>query len=444
MDVDPNLERLRAQLDSPAVPGRTPLALVGAGVSVPMGYPTWKGLIEKLHERLISPSPALQTTTKDARQSGKSWYSALKTFDKDPLWQAEAYEQALPKGGLAAFIKENFAQKPLGEAHTLLGRLKFRHYLTTNFDPSIEESLKLAGRFGGDFTWRQKSEVTKLLLSLHTGDGDPRVAHLHGKYDDGDSLVLTEKQYVDRYVLDEDARRKLLAIFLTYPVVFVGFSLDDPDLSQIMREVAARLGELDGAVHHYGIFGFRTLPEKEAIQRRMRDKFGMSVIFYEILTTRDPRNRRRKIEDHSGLLEILRYLDTGERPPPGYASKRREEIDAIDAADTQKGRWGGLEAAGGFRVTVEKLAQEGRSWVEFALVVTREDGAAFTDDAVFHLHDSFTRSKVTVKVTDKPEARLVRWAFGAFTVGVELKRSGVRLEIDLAEKDVFPAWFRDN
>lgn len=435
MEIDANLEGLRDRLTG----DRPPIALVGAGVSVPMGYPSWSGLIKMLHQRLGRPSLALQAK-KASGQRATNWYSALKSFDKDPLWQAEAYEQALPEGDLAAFIQETFGERPLQDAHRLLGQLPFRHYLTTNFDPSIELSLKEAGRYGDDdFTWCQQAEVTKFLLSLHTGGG-PRVAHLHGKYDNADSLVLTERDYVDRYIKSDDARRKLLAIFLTYPVVFIGFSMDDPDLSQIMREVAARLGRLEGAAHHYGIFGFRSLGEKEAIRRRMQEKFGVCVIFYPIVKTKDPQTGRRG-EDHSGLVEILNFLRTGERPPPDDATKTRLEKGVHDDADPQKGRWGGLSSRGGFKVTVEKLDSEGRDWVEFALVVRRDDGRPFSGRVTFHLHDSFTRSKVPLKVDGKAEARLVRWAYGAFTVGVEIE-GGPLLEIDLAEQEIFPGWFR--
>jgi hypothetical protein len=246
MDADANLKGLRARLKS----ARPPIALIGAGLSVPMGYPTWNGLIRLLHERLVSPSDSLKGK-KTGGQSGESWFSVLKDFDKDPLWQAEAYEQALPEGEMAAFIRTTFGPKDeLGEAHRLVGKLPFRHYLTTNFDPSIQQSLQKHKRLGGVFTWADQAKVSNFLLSLHSSGGAPQVVHLHGKYDEAASLVLTERAYVSRYVTSDDARRKLLAIFLTYPVVFAGFSMDDPDLSQIMREVAARLGDLDGTPHH--------------------------------------------------------------------------------------------------------------------------------------------------------------------------------------------------
>jgi hypothetical protein len=279
---------------------------------------------------------------------------------------------------------------------------------------------------------------------LHAEGGPPQVVHLHGRYDRPKSLVLTEQAYVDRYVTSDDARRKLLAIFLTYPVVFVGFSMDDPDLSQIMREVAARLGKLGGAEHHFGIFGYRTLAEKEAIRRRMQDKFGVCVIFYEIENLGpDPARPGRNLEGHDKLIEVLEYLSHRERPPPDHATKRVEANVGGDQADPQKGRWGGQSSAGGFSVRVEKLDQEGQSWVEFALIVSRDDGRALEGEVVFHLHHTFDRQTVKVRAAGKREARLERWAYGAFTVGVEVVEAGVRLEIDLAEQGELPGWFRN-
>ena len=52
-----------------------------------------------------------------------------------------------------------------------------------------------------------------------------------GDYRTPERAVLTERDYVARYVAQADTRRKLYAIFATHRIVFVGFSLTEKSSS---------------------------------------------------------------------------------------------------------------------------------------------------------------------------------------------------------------------
>jgi hypothetical protein len=114
--------------------------------------------------------------------------------------------------------------------------------------------------------------VTRFLLDLSEPMCPCRVVYLHGRYDRPQDIVFTETSYVDRYIKDTDARQGLLAIFMTHPVVFVGFSMNDPDLANLMREVTARLVSSEPC--HLALIGFETHEDRDLIRERMRGKFG--------------------------------------------------------------------------------------------------------------------------------------------------------------------------
>ena len=61
---------------------------------------------------------------------------------------------------------------------------------------------------------------------------------------------------------------------------------------------------------------------------------------------------------------------------------------------------------------------------------------------IFHLHPTFTPSVVEVTAVEG-RARLVRYAWGAFTAGAEIPSDGTRLGLDLAELAGAPQVFRD-
>lgn len=405
-----------------------PLALVGAGTSIASGYPSWPGLIE-LFDNHLDPKTA------------PKWRQALRTLN-DPLWQAEEYREVLGKEVFEALLTQTFAGRGVAEPQLALASLPFRHFLTTNFDPCLEKALgavtsKAPQRW---FCWHEAGKLSSFLRALSNAIEEPWIVYLHGRYHEPSNVVLTESSYVRRYIKDEDARRKLLAIFFTHPVVFVGFSMEDPDLGQLMREVATRLGE---GGHHYAIMSYRTEDEREAIDRRMEGKFGIKVIFY-----------RSKADDHSALTTLLRALGPETISVPAAAMELSDTLAAsaeavgvstspVDPTDPHKGQFGGTASNGSFTVSAEPL-NDGEDWLEFRLVVTAQNGAQLEDgeEVVFHLHPTFRRDviKVTAK---KGRATLKLTGYGAFTTGVEIPARGVRLELDLSEIQALPDWFRE-
>src|SRR5690606_11537936 len=84
--------------------------------------------------------------------------------------------------------------------------------LTTNYDTLVEQ---ISGR--GSVSWRDPSGLQSVLMR-----SDKRVAHLHGVWQDPQSIVLTESDY-NRILADEPSQHLQRAAGALTPLVFVGY-----------------------------------------------------------------------------------------------------------------------------------------------------------------------------------------------------------------------------
>jgi hypothetical protein len=91
-------------------------------------------------------------------------------------------------------------------------------------------------------------------------------------------VVLTDQDYVDRYARSVDAHRKLFAIFATQRLVFVGFSLTDPELAALLREVHVSITA--GSARHFALLALKEDEDDTLERRRLKQKYGIDAIFY--------------------------------------------------------------------------------------------------------------------------------------------------------------------
>ncbi|AMB47605.1 SIR2 family protein [Methylobacterium sp. AMS5] len=454
-----------------------PLALIGAGASIGSGYPTWSQLLQQFQKELRDQSsravaPKVAGVVQDLQ---------------DPAWQAEEYHNALGGPTFYAFLSRTFAQRPPAEPHHLIARIGFRHVLTTNFETCAEDAFRQAYPHHKvkRVLWSRDDEVQDFFADLAEGVSDISIVYLHGHESDPASIVLRESDYSRTYLREEN-RRRLIALFMTQPIVFVGFSMNDPDLGQIMREVlfslprrAANLlpipatGNQRSPARHFALFGYRTVAERDLIRRRMEGKFGLQTVFYRIVPSVDGKSYR-----HDNLLKLLEAI--GQAAPPRHnapdsatrASLRAgaaltQEISRATNGDTlvvpvgsdnlvppgveldgedlfnldpHKGAFGGSPTRDGLKLRVSRIRKRS-SWVEFDLEVRPDRGVQFEGSVTFYYHPTFTPEHETVAISEGRAHTTVE-AVGAFTVGAEFR--GTRLELDLSDDNRFPTWFRES
>lgn len=134
------------------------------------------------------------------------------------------------------------------EPHRVLAGLGFPLYLTTNPDPLLTTSLKSAGRepIVAICPWNEYVEQTQLDDAHEPSPQEPLVYHLFGRFNEPDSLVLTEDDYFDYLIgvtsnkdlIPESVRRSLADTAL----LFLGFHMDDWSFRVLFRSIMRQEG----------------------------------------------------------------------------------------------------------------------------------------------------------------------------------------------------------
>ncbi len=442
-----------------------PIAFVGSGTSARARYPLWGQLMDLLEAEVKDRSLPIPP-------------KALMRIAREPdlLWRAQEYRDHLRDEDYHQFLRATFQpnEQPIDDCLRDLVALPFRHVITTNYDRVLEDAHAEArpSERLEQFRWSDDEAQREFISRL----GDPayarRYVYLHGRWDNPASIVLTDEDYERMYVRSADTSRKLFALFATQRVVFVGFSLSDPDLMHLLREMKSDMGR--GAARHFAIVPLDSWEEQAVVRRRLVGKFGIEPLFYQATA------------DHQGLADALARLRALVSPAPMPTTEKARraptmEMPAVEAPrmavgpgadvggggpgggdaalasgylqraldldpdDPNKGRWGGAAERAGRRLSAKvRHRANTRSNLLFRVELTVES----TDPArplggtvVFHLHPTFVQPRVEVEARDGRATHVIEAAYGAFTVGAEADAGATRLELDLATLPDAPARF---
>ncbi|MGY2128564.1 SIR2 family protein [Blastococcus sp. SYSU DS0617] len=210
-DLPASLHRLAEQLGDRARRGQLAVFL-GAGVSAAAGLPTWEQLVGELADR--------SGLDEDLRAG----LVRLPAQDAAALLARELGSEAL-----ASFVRERFGPGPYALAHALVAGLPVQEFVTTNYDPLVEQAANDVGR------------GLRVLPFEQARPGAPWLLKLHGDAAHPESVVLTREEYL-RFGDSRAALAGVLhSLLLTRHVLFVGTSMLDDDLIRIAHEVRSAL-----------------------------------------------------------------------------------------------------------------------------------------------------------------------------------------------------------
>jgi hypothetical protein len=420
---------------------RQVIPLVGSGLSVAAGYPTWTGLLDTFQHRIAAGADA---RLRSANVGGK--YIGRLPKIPDVLWRAQEYRRLLGDADFFGVFSDVFKPRRLPPRSPLhaLTRLGFPHYLTTNYDDLIERALRSRRVRFERLVWgsdRYSAAAAQFVRELSSRTATTRVVYLHGRYDIPQECVLADGDYFRRYVATDETQKRLFAVFLTQSVLFVGFSMTDPELTALFRAVRGLFQQV--TPWHYAVMPVPADQPVEVATSYYQYRYGVTPIFYE------------PSPNHEGLTEVLTLLARASgatKPveprrstrwvPKATESAALANLPTEDPDDPNKGRFGGRSSAHGWSLAANVSESDEEDWFTIVLTVTAPRGKRLRDRKVkFHLHPTFNRSTQTLTLTGR-RATLERHAYGAFTVGVEADGGDVKLELDLAEVDSAPALFK--
>jgi SIR2-like domain len=195
---------------------RQAILFAGAGVSMTIGLPSWRTLIEHIADELkldrsVADAPDVNYLT-------LAEYYRLKQGSIGPLWSWMDRNWSIPAERLKT-----------SEVHRLICELNFPVIYTTNFDRNLETALDAHG-----------IEFVKIVSAKDIArirDGITQLVKFHGDFDDDQSIVVAETDYLDRLSFESPLDIKFRSDSLGKTILFIGYSMTDLNIRFVLHRL---------------------------------------------------------------------------------------------------------------------------------------------------------------------------------------------------------------
>lgn len=231
---------------------RYPFLFVGSGLSRRYtGSPNWEGLLEKVCERVVDDKFAFsgyRSRAKAALHGGEAG-SVLPYIAT--LLEQDADAELLKGKDFGEFRNKHEHDILSGVSPTklLIADILSSYTIGENSEIAL---LEKAGKshISGVITTNYDELCERLFPSFVTyvGEGDLLLAEqcfsqeiykIHGSISSPGSLVLTSTDYDGFNEKRKYLAAKLLTIFMEYPVLFLGYSIQDENIKAILSDISA-------------------------------------------------------------------------------------------------------------------------------------------------------------------------------------------------------------
>lgn len=286
--------------------------MAGAGCSASL-YPDWLSLIHLMHSEALQLEPAFAPFNKEFHN-----YLSYADELKRCLGQDRFYNVIFQ-----CFKPKNSDAKRFEKFHQVLCRFlvdgKLRGITTTNYDYIFEDALtSVTGRNESAVRIDNgiaRAKIFEFLFSLNKGGVPKRILHLHGVYDEPNSIILSGSEYEEKYGfkltqsattfyqktreeiseaefsalliefgLNWTQHRKILwSLFATRRLIFMGFSLSDPYFNQMLTSVSQDLHTYSYDNHYLVLRMMKDADKEKAFARAqtLKKNYGIETVFFE-------------------------------------------------------------------------------------------------------------------------------------------------------------------
>ncbi len=292
---------------------------VGAGLSAAAGLPTWGGLLDEVLKELESNSDA------NAPELRALWEAKKYLEVADHCADAKSAQLRTTLMG-----RVRGATEPIPEVHKILRTFPFAGIVTTNYDKLVERAFWEAGLVPKVHTHASKDAFGTLLF-----DRAFFILKAHGDIDEPETIVLSTKSYRELIHANPAFNAVISAILLNFSILFVGYSLNDPDFRLLMER---QITDFKGTTPiRYALMDGIGAVEAQILQRNA----GIQVIGYpkgkhsEVLTFFRQLQEKVQQEDAKrpaspiSLPQIAVPLPMVETGPPALSSSRNRNAPAV-------------------------------------------------------------------------------------------------------------------
>ena len=267
-------ERNRRALDQLLQVLRTgqSFAVTGAGVSAWAGYGTWAEIIRRLAGEVAE------------RRRGEVDPEAIIHNHQDLLICAQHLGRELAPSDFGDFIQREFGPNGLAPHEVLfrIAGMPFRHFITLNFDRSVEETHGTVGLPCGTISGCNRRSIASFLREMDCTDYFRQVVHVHGTFlDPPDAIALTEHGYTLLYRDNQLFRQFLWLLAASKRLVFLGFGFEDSDFLNSLRDAARDVR--DNGLCHFAIVPIQADADDAPIRYQLNERYLIEPIFYELL-----------------------------------------------------------------------------------------------------------------------------------------------------------------
>ncbi|OQA31603.1 MAG: hypothetical protein BWY57_02299 [Betaproteobacteria bacterium ADurb.Bin341] len=235
-----------------------PYLFIGSGMSMRYyNLPTWENLLRALVRRVQPDNPlayeAYRASVQVERAMGPAPMPAIASkieADFIALWSSNAqfarelepFSSLLRAGvspfkiAVANYVAENSRrssdQKIADEFSCLklLGKRSIAGVITTNYDQMAEDL------FGGFQVF-----VGQETLLFSSTQGIAEIYKIHGCCQHPSSIIINQSDYDTFDERKAYLAAKLLTIFVEHPIVFLGYSISDPNIESILKAITGCL-----------------------------------------------------------------------------------------------------------------------------------------------------------------------------------------------------------
>lgn len=278
------------------------ILMVGAGSSGGI-YPAWGQFIEKLELEALK----VDSTFKGNNKNFLEFADEVKKCLTDDRYYDTIYDTFQPK------------EPTHFPFHELMCKLPFKAITTTNYDMVMESALHAVSGFSSStlhFEGTTKRKIHDFLTSLNFPlKKHKMIVHLHGVYDQPNSIVLGGKEYASKYgfglqdnketllnqinkgeITQEELsdllikhgyewpiRRKLLwALLATRRIVFFGFSMNDDYFNKMLEFVKDDVSTYNSDTH-FLVLRVTAKSINESLERAdyLKSNYGITTVFFQ-------------------------------------------------------------------------------------------------------------------------------------------------------------------